>query len=167
MVLWGPDVFLRPFVLDDSLCDDQRNGSSRKDDVRGELFNLHKKRRMQMKKVKDKYDRAIEHLKKQTPRFRRMVWGSPEVHRRIGGALFQWCQKSGYRSYINNQNLSNVGCVSQIIHEGYNAQTPELTVKIKKMAKGICNPTSSDITVKDMRLFARCQRMLDKEIRGK
>lgn len=109
--------------------------------------------------MKDKYDIAIEYLT-EYPEEILDTWNSPFNYPH--GCLFQMVTPSG--NYQTPEwNSDQCGCLTQVKYKSYPAWTPELTNEI-------CNderiPSSRNITVADLPVFAEWQRRLDREIRG-
>jgi hypothetical protein len=95
---------------------------------------------------KDKYDLAIEILKKD-PTMITEAWSNPEHHE--AGCLFMWACKS-------------MGCLTLIRkYQEFSSQFPQ----VAEIAKDERIPTRpNQITIESLPVFAEWQRRLDKEL---
>ncbi len=119
-----------------------------------------------MKRKQDKYDRAIAILKEHPDQIMK-AWNfpgsptTPHPEAEETGCLFMYAGDENHPTFKYDTHSFNCGCLTQVrdLHN-YVAQNPTLTKAIradKRLPK-----SSSDITVKHLKVFAEWQRKLDR-----
>ena len=94
----------------------------------------------------DKYDRAIEHLKNHPDQLR-AAYDKPYEHQ--AGCLF---------ACVCNNETRNGGCLVMVAHEGAYALDTRMTLEIRSDTR---IPTSKDLTIEHLEVFAEWQRKAD------
>jgi hypothetical protein len=116
---------------------------------------------MNDKRLKDKYDLAIEYLKEK-PNEIKEAWDYPKTH--PAGCLFQYVSKNGERC-CHTSRKPLCGCLTQIrkTPDEYEAPYPLKTAiaNDERLPKDI-----NDVTIDDLEVFADWQRRLDEELRN-
>jgi len=114
-----------------------------------------------MAKKKDKYDRAIEYLRKHPDQIE-SAWaygGNIRAH-----CLFKYVTPTG-RPGVCKDGVRSCGCLTTIKSDDFVAFTPQLTKLILKDRR---IPNNIDrVGVSDLPVFAEWQRRIDKELNRK